>query len=172
MKTLLRLINAGTHNHIPTIAGKGVKIIAEDGNFLTYARSEHAPVLAAGKTLDAILDLSSTLPSEGNFFTMFDRRAGRVSSAETTGSMIAFIKSNPTSPVALDCNPFKGDMNADGTIDVVDVLILLKKLVTATPDINGDATPLSAAGLPCGNGTGVLKLTDALYVLHKALNIN
>ncbi len=174
-KTLLRLINAGSQNHVPTIAGKPVRIIGEDGNFLTYARNEHAPVLPAGKTLDAILDLSSTPLTEGNFFTMFDRRAWRASSVDTTGSMIAFIKSYPTAPdvpVSLDCNPFKGDMNADGKIDIVDVMILLNKFINSTTDPNGDVTPVSLAGLPCGSGTGVLKLADAMYVLQKALDIN
>ena len=80
-KTLLRMVNAGSQNHVPTITGKPVKIIGEDGNFLTYARNELAPVLPAGKTLDAILDLSSVLPTEGNFFTIFDRRAWRASSS-------------------------------------------------------------------------------------------
>lgn len=174
-KTLLRLVNAGSQNHVPTIAGKPVKIISEDGNYRTYPRFEHAPILAAGKTLDAILDLSSVLPTEGNFFTMFDRRAWRASSTDTTGTMLAFIKSYPTAPdvsVTLDCSPFKGDMNADSKIDLSDVIILLNKFVSSAPDLNGDVTPLSEAGLPCGSGTGVLKLSDALYLLRKALNIN
>ena len=63
-------------------------------------------------------------------------------------------------------------MNTDGKIDVIDVMILLNKFVNSVPDLNGDVTPLSATGLPCGSGTGVLKLADAMYVLRKALNIN
>ncbi len=169
MRTLLRLINAGSRNNVPTIAGKPVKVIAEDGNFLAYARDEHAPVMAAGKTLDVILDLSATPPTEPNFFTLFDRRSWRVSSSDATGSMIGFISSFPA---GTNCNPFKGDMNADSKIDMVDVLVLLNKYVNSTPDLNGDVTPTSANGLPCGKGTGVLTLSDALYVLRRALSIN
>lgn len=167
-KTLLRLINAGSQNHVPTIAGLPVKTIGEDGNYLTYARNELAPVMAAGKTLDVILDLSATPPTEPNFFTMFDRRNNRASSAGTTGAMFGFISSFPP---GMNCSPFKGDMNADNKIDMVDVLILLNSYVNSIYNANGDVDVLPAFNnLPCGNGT--LELSDAIYVLRKALGIN
>lgn len=168
-KTLLRFVNAGVQNHVPAISGLPVTVLGEDGNLLTYPRKELAPVLPSGKSLDVILDLSAVPAADGNFFTLSDRRAWRTSSKDTTGSMIGFIKSYPA---GMDCSPFKGDMNEDGQINVVDVLILLNKLVNNAVDIKGDVTPLSSAGLPCGKGTGALTLTDALYVLQKAMNIN
>jgi len=166
-RTLLRLINAGVQNHVPTIAGLSVKIIGEDGNYLTYARDELAPVMGAGKTLDVIITPPTT--AEGNFFTMFDRRNWRASSADTTGAMLGFV--NSFAP-GMNCSPFKGNMNSDNKIDMVDVLIVLNKYVNSSIDLNGDVTPLAANGLPCGKGTGVLALSDVMYVLRKALGIN
>ena len=168
-KTLLRLLNAGVQNHMPGVAGRPLRVIAEDGNFLTYARDEIIPVLSAGKTLDALLDLTAVPPTEPNFFVLSDRRTNRAGTDNPLGSMVAFLESFP---VGVNCSPFKGDLNGDGQITVVDVLLVLNLVVTNGYDPNGDVTPLSATGLPCGKGAGPLTLSDALSILKKAMGIN
>jgi FtsP/CotA-like multicopper oxidase with cupredoxin domain len=166
-KTLLRLLNAGTQNHMPGIAGRYLKIIGEDGNFLNYSRDELTPVLSAGKTLDALLDLTAVPPTDSNFFVFYDRRTNRAVTDSQLGSMVAFLES--FAPGA-SCSPFKGDLNGDGAITVVDVLMALNLVVNNGYDARADVMPLSANGLPCGNGT--LDLTDALSLLKKAMGIN
>jgi subtilisin family serine protease len=67
-----------------------------------------------------------------------------------------------------------GDVNGDGRIDVVDVLISLSAVVNPgqqTPLIvkNADVNPLGADLKPRGNG--VLDIADALLLLRRAMGI-
>ena len=67
-----------------------------------------------------------------------------------------------------------GDVNGDGRIDVVDVLILLNAIVnpvqqTALIVKNADLSPLGADVKPQGNG--VLDIADALLLLRRAMGI-
>ena len=169
-KTLLRLINAGVQNHVPTIAGVPMWIVGEDGNHLPYGRKELAPVMGAGKTLDAIIDFTAIPATSSNFYSLYDRRSWRANSTSSTGAMLAFINSYDTGP---NCSAFKGDMNGDSRISMADVLIVLNDLVSSVNNPNGDVSPVDAVtGLPCGKGTGVLTLSDVMYILRKALGVN
>lgn len=53
--TLLRLVNADLVAHAPSFLNAYVSVIGEDGNLLPYPRVNHTLLLAAGKTLDALL---------------------------------------------------------------------------------------------------------------------
>lgn len=177
-KTLLRLINASGHNYMPEISGTyydgavppqphafTTQVIAEDGNLYRYAKPGIAMTLPAGKTLDAMLDLSGA-GSQG-YYAVYDRRLGLTNAGKFPGGMLTFLASWEATE---NCSPFKGDMNGDGRIDFVDVMAVLRLIIAGGYDANGDVSPLSVSGLPCGNGAaaGPLTLADALLLLQKA----
>jgi FtsP/CotA-like multicopper oxidase with cupredoxin domain len=86
---LLRLLNAGLKSHAPEILGAHLKVIAEDGNLYPFARKHYALLLAAGKTLDALL----VPPSAGNY-SIFDRRLYR-SDPSVEGTMHTYVSVTP-----------------------------------------------------------------------------
>lgn len=177
-KTLLRLINASGHSYMPAISGTyfdnaappqphafSTQVIAEDGNLYRYAKPGVAMVLPAGKTLDAMLDLSGA--ASPGYYAVYDRRLGLTNSGSFPGGMLTFLTSWGATE---NCSPLKGDMNGDGHIDFVDVMVSLRLVIAGGYSVNGDVAPVSASGLPCGNGVtgGALTLADALLLLRKA----
>jgi len=177
-KTLLRLINASGRNYMPAISGTyfdnavppqphtfSTQVIAEDGNLYRYAKPGVAMVLPAGKTLDAMLDLSGS--ASPGYYAVYDRRLALANADKFPGGMLTFISSWGPSE---NCSPYKGDVNGDGRLDFVDVMAALRLVISGSYNANGDVSPLSASGLPCGNGPagGPLTLTDALLLLRKA----
>jgi FtsP/CotA-like multicopper oxidase with cupredoxin domain len=191
-KTLLRLINAGRENRVPTIQGTYFDsltppinphaiyptVIAEDGKLYNYGNQEFAPILPAGKSMDVMLDL--TPAAAPGYYAIYDRRLSINNAGVFPGGMLTFLASwNPagTDPRLKNCSPFKGDLNGDGQIDVVDALIALKTLVAGGYNAQGDVTPL-LNGLPCGgvdtlgNPKTALTLQDAIFILQKAVGMN
>lgn len=83
---LIRLLNAGLKAHAPEILGAHLKVIAEDGNLYPYPRQHSSLLLAAGKTLDALLEA----PVPGNY-PIFDRRLYRANDPTVQGTMHAYI---------------------------------------------------------------------------------
>jgi hypothetical protein len=177
-RTLLRLLNASGHSYMPEISGTyldnatppaphafATQVIAEDGNPYRYARPGVAMVLPAGKTLDAMLDLAGA--AVPGYFAVYDRRLGLTNAGTFPGGMLTFLSSWGATE---NCTPFKGDMNGDGRIDFADVMAVLRLVLAGGYSQNGDVSPLSASGLPCGNGAagGPLTVADALLLLQKA----
>jgi FtsP/CotA-like multicopper oxidase with cupredoxin domain len=173
-KTLLRLINASAHNYMPTVSGTyfdnavpaqphsfSAQVIAEDGNLYRYPKPAVAMVLPAGKTLDAMLDL--TVAASQGYYALYDRRLGLTNAGTYPGGMLTFLASWGATE---NCSPFKGDVNGDGRIDFIDVMAVLRLVMAGGFNANGDVFPVSVSGLPCGNGT--LDLSDALLLLQKA----
>jgi FtsP/CotA-like multicopper oxidase with cupredoxin domain len=173
-RTLLRLLNASGHDYMPAISGTyfdnltppephafSPQVIAEDGNLYRYAKPGVAMLLPAGKTLDAMLDLTGA--AVPGYYAVYDRRLGQANAGSFPGGMLTFIASwGPTE----NCSPLKGDVNGDGLIDFVDVMAVLRLYLAGGSNPNGDVFPVSVSGLPCGNGT--LDLSDALLLLQKA----
>jgi FtsP/CotA-like multicopper oxidase with cupredoxin domain len=160
-RTLLRLINAGTRNTVPTIQGTRLAVIAEDGNLLNYARHEFSPSLNAGKTLDVI-----TAPTSTGYHAFYDRRLGTSNAGVFPGGILTFIGD-------LNCSPLKGDVNGDGRITTVDAVTVLQAFVAGTTNTlpaSADVSLDPASGLPCGNGT--IDLLDVLLLLQKATGFN
>ena len=183
-KTLLRMINAGGKNRVPTIQGSYQdnvdplltkphaiypQPIAEDGNLYPYPKQEFAPILPAGKTLDVMLNL--TAAAQPGYYTLYDRTLGLTNAGKFPGGMLTFLAS--WDPAVTDCSPFKGDLNGDGRIDGRDALLALQAVVFNTYNAAGDVTPLNN-GLPCGVGPAKTALTmaDALFILQKAIGMN
>ena len=78
------------------------------------------------------------------------------------------IKGGKNPDIGADEHNSKGDINNDGIINLVDVLILLNGVVTNTTDPSWDIHPLQN-GQPSGNGT--VDLADALLMLQRALGM-
>ncbi len=86
---LVRFLNAGLKEHVPQILGAHLEVIAEDGNLYPYPRQYSSLLLAAGKTLDALL----VPPSVGDY-PIFDRRLYRSLDPTTVqGAMLTYISS-------------------------------------------------------------------------------
>lgn len=191
-KTLLRLVNAGRENRVPTIQGTYLdnidptlavphaiysQVIAEDGRLYNYANQEFAPILPAGKSMDVMVDL--TQAKAPGYYTLYDRRLSLNNAGAFPGGMMTFLASwDPTSNDTRikNCSPFKGDVNGDGIIDGRDALLALQAVVNNGYYPAGDITPLNN-GLPCGgDGLGGVKTTltmgDALFILQKAIGLN
>ena len=67
---LLRMLNAGLRSHTPSVVGVELGLIAEDGNLYPgQPQRQSAALLAAGKTLDALV----TLPDSDITYSLFDR---------------------------------------------------------------------------------------------------
>lgn len=178
-KTLVRLLNAGSRNYVPTVSGSFMdtaappnpraltfQVAAGDGKLLPYPRYESALILSAGKTLDAFLDL--TTASTPGYYPLFDRSSGSANNGSSPGGMLTFVRSDLPGK---NCSPLKGDASGDGIITLADALLALRGLVNntfvpSTMDVDPDAT----TGLPCGNG--VAEITDVLLILRKAFGMN
>ena len=185
-KTLLRMINAGGKNRVPTVQGSYQdnadplltkphaiypQPIAEDGNLYPYPKQEFAPILPAGKTLDVMLDL--TAAAQPGYYSLYDRTLGLTNAGSFPGGMLTFLAS--WDPATRNCSPFKGDMNGDGLITIGDAVMALRAVAGGQYNPNGDVSPL-LNGLPCGSSTGPstgtktsLTITDALFILEKAI---
>jgi len=75
-KILLRFLNAGLKDYAPILQGQYMKVLAEDGNPLPYQRQQYSLLLAAGKTVDAIMQTTN-----GNAVPVYDRRLNLTDSA-------------------------------------------------------------------------------------------
>ena len=187
-KTLLRFINAGQENRVPTVQGSFFdsldpsqakphaiypQVIAEDGRLYNYPKPEFAPILPAGKSMDVIVDL--TQAKTPGYYALYDRRLTLANAGSSPGGMLTFLAS--WDPATQNCSPFKGDLSGDGHINVIDALTVLRLVVSNGYDQRGDVTTLSpdapyVNGLPCGKGTGPLTISDALAILQKAVGMN
>ena len=83
---LVRLLNAGLKSHAPEILGSHFEVIAEDGNPYLYSRQHSSLLLAAGKTLDALL-----VPPSAGDYPIFDRRLYRSNDPTVQGTMFTFV---------------------------------------------------------------------------------
>jgi FtsP/CotA-like multicopper oxidase with cupredoxin domain len=82
---LLRMLNASSDYHVPTLNGLHVTVVAEDGKLLTTPQVEYAVVLPSLKTLDAVI----TAPR--GRLPLYDRRLGLSNGAESPGGMLVYM---------------------------------------------------------------------------------
>ncbi len=149
---LLRFFNIGLDDAMPMLNGLTMNVIAEDGNLLPAASlpsppGQHSMLLAAGKTMDALV-----LPGEGRY-AIFDRSLRLDSGLGTggNGGQMVYLEVGPPAaneaPVAFD------DAYAVRTDETLTVTA--PGVLANDTDVNGD--PLNAV-LDSYLGTGTLAL--------------
>ena len=93
---LLRFLNAGLRSHTPSIVGVELGLIAEDGNaYPGLQRNQSAALLAAGKTLDAIV----AMPNTDITYTLFDRMPTFSNENLPNGGSLATLQVGSGTPV-------------------------------------------------------------------------
>lgn len=91
---LVRLLNAGSRTHIPSIVGLPIAIVAEDGNVAPgKPKVQNEVLLTAGKTHDVLI----TPPNSGatysaSSFPLFDRQLSLTSGNQPDGGMQGFLQ--------------------------------------------------------------------------------
>ncbi len=108
--TIIRYLNAGLQTHVPIVQGSYMSIMAEDGNLLPYPREQYSMMLAAGKTLDAII----TLPSTPGYIPIYDRTLDLTNGAAAPGGLLAYI--NVPGPAQYTLTVNKTGSTGNGTI--------------------------------------------------------
>ena len=113
---LLRMANAGLHSHTPAIVGVDFELIAEDGNLYPIPQVQSAALLAAGKTLDALI----TLPAGDVTLQIFDRMPTfsneNVPNGGSIGGLVVGAGSTDTPPplsLAADDGPYNVTEDCD-----------------------------------------------------------
>jgi hypothetical protein len=105
-KVLVRLVNAGSRMHVPTIVGAqtgdvsspaaGFSLIAEDGNVLPgVPRVQSEVFMAAGKTYDVMINAATATGNISAALPIFDRQLSlSANSINRDGGMLAYISLN------------------------------------------------------------------------------
>jgi FtsP/CotA-like multicopper oxidase with cupredoxin domain len=81
--TLLRFFNMGLKTRCPLLQGSHMTLIAEDGQPYRYPKEQYAALLAAGKTIDAMV----TFPAAGTY-PLYDRTLRLTNNTATGGGML------------------------------------------------------------------------------------
>jgi FtsP/CotA-like multicopper oxidase with cupredoxin domain len=145
---LLRLVNAGLRSHTPAIVGVDFGLIAEDGKPYSLQRNQSAALLAAGKSLDAIIDL----PDTNITYSLFDRMPpfANENLPSGSGSIATLQVGTGTPPVVTPASPAQDD-----TYKVTEDLALT---VPETDGVLSNDTGLSGATAVSGPVHGSLVL--------------
>jgi hypothetical protein len=80
---LLRLLNAGLKTKMPLLQGAYLTMLAEDGNPYPFTREQYSIDLAAGKTMDAMIQ-----SAPAGTLAVYDRRLAFSDTPETTGATL------------------------------------------------------------------------------------
>jgi hypothetical protein len=159
-RVLLRLLNAGYETHVPQILNMYMRLLAEDGNPLSYSRERYGISLPAAKTADVIVKptIAGTFPLYDAMLNLTNAGDGapggmlsylNIALVDTDGDTVVDNLDNCTlvpNPAQRDTdgdnfgNYCDTDLNNDGTTNGTDVLVLRGVFLTADPDadFNGD----------------------------------
>jgi len=94
---LVRLANAGSRTHIPSIVNLPMALVAEDGNPLPgKTRLQNEVLLSAGKTYDVLVKPPPTTGSsyDPNTYPFFDRALSLTTDNNLNGGMQGFLLVN------------------------------------------------------------------------------
>jgi FtsP/CotA-like multicopper oxidase with cupredoxin domain len=180
LRTLVRLLNAGSVSVDPTFVGQTLTVIAEDGQPKAVPTTVNNSInIPAGKTVDVIIT-----PTAMGYTPVYDRSLGLINGQiykdvelPPEGVATFLLADNKTYlGTGLSCSPLKGKANpASQTITINDALHALREAVgLELYNPNLDVAPLDAtSGLPCGTGSlGPNMMTSALFILQKAMGAN
>lgn len=108
---LLRFLNAGLATKVPTlqdsfnmlqataVPGTALSnlpymtVLAEDGNPVPWLRQQYSLMLAAGKTMDAVITTAASLPNgaAGGNIALYDRRGNLTNAPMVAGGQLTFL---------------------------------------------------------------------------------
>ena len=97
---LLRLANAGSRTHVPTLIGLPMAIVAEDGNLAPgNAKVQSEVLLSAGKTHDVVIRPAQVSPTPASgavyapaSYSLFDRNLKLSAGGTTDAGMQGFVQ--------------------------------------------------------------------------------
>jgi len=93
--TLLRFINAGSHEFLPVIQGLYMDVIAEDGKPYPFSKSQYSLLLAGGKSIDALIT-----PAASGYIPLYDRSLHLTNAAGSPGGLRVYLNV-PNAPQSL-----------------------------------------------------------------------
>jgi hypothetical protein len=95
-RVLLRFLNAGLQDYVPLTQGEYLSLVAEDGNLYPFAKRQYSMLLAAGKSMDAVM-----VPSQGGDIPIYDRRLNLTNNVNYPGGMLAYLRVGPLATTLL-----------------------------------------------------------------------
>ncbi len=149
-RVLIRFVNAGIKEYVPTLLGEDLEWVAEYGNPYPHVRRSYSAMLSAGKTMDAIW-----IPATWDRHALYDRRLHMTSNGYPFGGLRAFLDSaNTTLP------------EADAGSDQLHVPMLTAGVATEI-QLTGGAFPVGSlfewalVGFPAGSSAALSDSTIA-----------
>jgi FtsP/CotA-like multicopper oxidase with cupredoxin domain len=137
---LIRFLNAGYETHVPQLLNMYMKLEAEDGNPYPHAREQYGYELAAGKTMDATIQMSSTLGR----FSIHDAALHLTNAGGSgPGGMLAYVS---TPPCEGDIEPVPPDRDVDG-LDLFTLMQDFGQPCTPAGTCPGDIAPTGGNGV-------------------------
>jgi Bacterial Ig domain len=91
---LVRLLNAGSRTHVPSIVGLPMSIVAEDGHVAPgNPKIQNEVLLTAGKTHDVIVHPTATTNLyDAKAFAVFDRQLSLTAENQLNAGMLGFLQ--------------------------------------------------------------------------------
>jgi PKD repeat protein/FtsP/CotA-like multicopper oxidase with cupredoxin domain len=127
--TLLRLVNAGSRQLVPTLLGGHWRVIAEGGSAYPFAKDQYGTLLMPGSTSDVIF----TPPYVGTY-RILERRLSLTNSSATNGGMqtcLAVAGAPPNLAPIADPDP---DEPNDGYVGVAGIALALDGTASSDPE--------------------------------------
>ncbi|MDH5556855.1 MAG: Ig-like domain-containing protein, partial [Alphaproteobacteria bacterium] len=111
---LLRFVNAGLQNHVPTALGLRMNVVAEDGNKYPFARNQHSLLVPAGSTRDAIVT-----PQAGEY-PLVDGMGDLTNNGAGPGGMLAYLVAAVSDPLVATDDAYSTDEDAGLAVAALD----------------------------------------------------
>lgn len=110
---LVRMVNAGSRTHVPSIVGQPFHLIAEDGNVAPgMPKIQNEVNMPAGKTIDAIVRPTRNATSYADaVFAFFDRALGLTTANQTAGGFEGYVVVTTASNVTASPSGFTAGVN-------------------------------------------------------------
>jgi FtsP/CotA-like multicopper oxidase with cupredoxin domain len=116
-RILIRFLNAGLKDHVPTIIGPNWTVVAEDGNPYTYKKEQYSLLLPSGQTRDVLWN-----PKANGTYAVYDRSHHLTNGGALGGGMIAKLAVGTGGGIVADADPYSVAEDAVLTIAAPGVL--------------------------------------------------
>ena len=171
---LVRLLNAGSRTHVPTIVGApGMRLVAEDGNLAPgNPKGQSEVLLTAGKTLDVLMSPPASASGSSyasGTYPVFDRSLSLSTDNHPNGGMQGFILVNhaaaPTTQVTV------GGVTTTVPVPGAPGNLPTAVAAAANPDSYNVPYNGSKSGDVTANDVGVSKVALSGNVSHGTLSL-